>query len=196
MVALTDGRQVLADDNYLRESIMVPAAKIVAGYQPIMPTFQGMLGEEQVLQLIAYIKSLGPAGTATGAAPPAAGPPASAPPAPPGSQAQAGGAPANAVQAGERLFTQVLACAACHQAGQSVLGPALRGVPGSMVDLADGTRVRADDAYLRESILNPTAKVVRGFQPVMPPFQGRVTEEQLAQLVAYLKSLAPAGAAP
>jgi cytochrome c oxidase subunit 2 len=188
MVALTDGRQVLADDNYLRESIMVPAAKIVAGYQPIMPTFQGTLGEEQVLQLIAYIKSLGPAGTATGAAPPAA--PAAAAPGP-----QAGGAPANAVQAGERLFTQVLGCSACHQPTQSVLGPSLRGVPGSMVELADGRRVLADDAYLRESILNPMAKVVRGFQPVMPPFQGRVNDEQLAQLVAYLKSLAPPGAA-
>jgi cytochrome c oxidase subunit 2 len=199
-VELTGGRRVVADDNYLRESIMVPAAKIVAGYQPIMPTFQGTLGEEQVLQLIAYIKSLGPAGTATGAAPPAAAPPAA-----PAPQAQAGsasapagrtgGAPANAVQAGEQLFTQVLGCSACHLPTQSVLGPVLRGVPGSMVELADGKRVLADDAYLRESILNPMAKVVRGFQPVMPPFQGRVNDEQLRQLIAYLKSLAPAGAA-
>ena len=64
-----------------------------------------------------------------------------------------------------------------------------------MVELADGKRVLADDAYLRESILNPMAKVVRGFQPVMPPFQGRVNDAQLGQLLAYLKSLAPAGAA-
>ena len=53
-----------------------------------------------------------------------------------------------------------------------------------------------DDAYLRESILMPTAKVVRGFQPIMPPFQGLVTEEQLLQLIAYVKSLGAQGPTP
>ena len=47
----------------------------------------------------------------------------------------------------------------------------------------------ADDNYVRESILNPTAKVVAGFDPVMPTFQGQVTEEQLTQLIAYVRSL-------
>ncbi len=63
-VALESGRSVLADDGYLRESIMNPQAKIVTGYQPIMPTFQGQLSEEEVLQLIAYVKTLktGPTG--------------------------------------------------------------------------------------------------------------------------------------
>jgi cytochrome c oxidase subunit 2 len=192
-VDLADGRRVLADDNYLRESIMVPAAKVVQGYQPIMPTFQGTLGEEQVQQLIAYIKTLGPAGTAAGAASSAAAAPAA--PAPPAATpAGPTSALSGAAKAGEALFTGVFACSACHQAGQSVLGPNLAGVPGSMVDLADGQRVLADDAYLRESILNPTAKIVRGFQPLMPPFQGRVSDAQLAQLLAYIKSLAPAGA--
>ena len=57
-VKLTGGRQVIADDNYLRESIMNSQAKVVDGYQPIMPTFQGMVSEENLLQLIAYIKTL------------------------------------------------------------------------------------------------------------------------------------------
>jgi cytochrome c oxidase subunit 2 len=57
-VQLMDGRRVVADENYLRESIMNPQAKIVLGYQPIMPTFQGTVSEENLLQLIAYIKSL------------------------------------------------------------------------------------------------------------------------------------------
>jgi len=52
------GQTVMADDAYIRESIFDPSAKIVGGYPPIMPTFQGQLGEEQVLQLTAYIKSL------------------------------------------------------------------------------------------------------------------------------------------
>ena len=52
----------------------------------------------------------------------------------------------------------------------------------------------ADEAYVRESILNPAAKVVKGFQPVMPTFQGLVTEEQLLQLIAYVRSLSQPGA--
>ena len=58
--------------------------------------------------------------------------------------------------------------------------------------LQDGSEVTADDAYIRESILTPTAKVVAGFQPVMPTFQGQVDEEQILQLIQYIKSLKPA----
>jgi cytochrome c oxidase subunit II len=54
---------VLADEDYLRESIVKPDAKIVAGYQPIMPTFQGQLSEEELIELIAFIKGLGPGQT-------------------------------------------------------------------------------------------------------------------------------------
>ena len=61
---LTDGRKVVADENYLRESIMNSQAKVVQGYQPIMPAFQGMVSEENLLQLIAYIKTLKPAAPA------------------------------------------------------------------------------------------------------------------------------------
>ena len=60
-VTLTDGRVVVADENYLRESIMNSQAKIVQGYQGIMPTFQGQVTEENLMQLIAYIKTLKPA---------------------------------------------------------------------------------------------------------------------------------------
>jgi cytochrome c oxidase subunit 2 len=55
--------------------------------------------------------------------------------------------------------------------------------------LADGSTVTADDAYIRESILNPQAKIVAGYQPLMPSFQGQLTEEQLIDLTAYIKSL-------
>jgi len=57
-VALRDGRSVLADEDYLRESIVAPAAKVVAGWEPIMPTFQGQVSAEEINQLIAFIKSL------------------------------------------------------------------------------------------------------------------------------------------
>jgi len=96
---------------------------------------------------------------------------------------------------GEGLFGQ-LGCATCHQAG-SVLGPQLAGLPGTSVTLQDGSSIKADDDYLRESILNPQAKLVKGFAPVMPTFKGQVSEEQLLALIAYIKSLgSSAGGAP
>jgi cytochrome c oxidase subunit 2 len=58
-VLLEDGRTVTADENYIRESILQPAAKIVNGYKPIMPTFQGQISDEQLNALVAYVKSLG-----------------------------------------------------------------------------------------------------------------------------------------
>ena len=80
---MQDGRVVIADNAYLRESILDPRAKIVAGYGPIMPSFQGQLSEEQVFDLLAYIKSLGTAasipGNTSGSATPAATPPVAAP---------------------------------------------------------------------------------------------------------------------
>jgi len=100
-----------------------------------------------------------------------------------------GGVPGQTLaQAGERLFTE-RACVTCHLESGQGPGPSLVGVPGSTVKLADGSSVVADDTYLRESILNPFAKLVQGYPPVMPPFQGQLSEEQLMQLLAYIKSL-------
>ena len=93
---------------------------------------------------------------------------------------------------GERLFA-ALACDTCHRTGARARGPDLTGVYGSRVELADGSTVVADEGYLRESILTPTAKVVRGFQPLMPTFQGQVTEDQLLQLIQHIKSLRSEG---
>lgn len=107
----------------------------------------------------------------------------------------AGGAGATPVAGGEKLFAD-LACNTCHKADTSGRGPVLNGVPGSQVRLADGSAVLADDNYLRESIMNPQAKIVAGFQPLMPTFQGLVSEEGLLQLIAYIKSLPAASGAP
>lgn len=96
-----------------------------------------------------------------------------------------------AVENGERLFTD-LACVTCHKADTTGRGPVLAGVFGSQVRLMDGREVVADENYLRESIMNPQAKVVLGYQPIMPTFQGTVSEENLMQLIAYIKTLKPA----
>jgi cytochrome c oxidase subunit 2 len=93
-----------------------------------------------------------------------------------------------AVENGERLFTD-LACITCHKTDTTGRGPVLAGVFGSTVELMDGRQVVVDENYLRESIMNPQAKVVRGYQPIMPTFQGTVSEENLMQLIAYIKTL-------
>jgi cytochrome c oxidase subunit 2 len=98
-------------------------------------------------------------------------------------------------QRGEKLFTQ-FACVTCHRADSLGRGPLLNGLFGHTVALANGNTITADAAYVRESILNPTAKVVAGFVPIMPTFQGQVSEEQLLALTEYIKSLPPAQQAP
>ena len=95
---------------------------------------------------------------------------------------------------GAQLFVQY-ACDTCHKPGPGGRGPILDGLYGTEVALADGGTVRVDDAYLRESILMPTAKIVKGYEPIMPAFQGQVSEEALQQLISYIKNLPPADAA-
>lgn len=93
---------------------------------------------------------------------------------------------------GEKIFAE-LGCATCHRTDTQGRGPNLIGVYGKPVLLEDGRTVTADENYVRESILDPGAKVVQGFKPVMPTFQGLVSEEQLNALIAYVKSLSNAG---
>jgi len=90
--------------------------------------------------------------------------------------------------AGAKLF-QDLACNTCHRPDAQGRGPVLEGLFGKTVQLQSGETMTVDEAYVRESILNPAAKVAAGFQPIMPTFQGLVTEEQLLELIEYVKSL-------
>ncbi len=91
-------------------------------------------------------------------------------------------------EAGQQLFSD-LACNTCHRPDLKGRGPVLEGLFGSTVALQSGEKVVADEAYIRESILNPAAKITAGYQPIMPTFQGQVSEEQLLALVEYVKSL-------
>jgi len=91
--------------------------------------------------------------------------------------------------AGQQLF-QTLGCVSCHGAtGEGGRGPALNGLFGRETPLVGGQKITADEAYIRESILNPQAQLVDGFGPIMPTFQGQISEDQLVQLLAYIKSL-------
>ncbi|MHB8652671.1 MAG: cytochrome c oxidase subunit II [Terriglobia bacterium] len=88
-------------------------------------------------------------------------------------------------QSGAQLY-QKLACITCHGTGRA---PAFNGIYGKPVKLTTGQTVTADEAYIRESIIEPSAKIVDGYNPIMPTFKGQVSEEELLQLIAFIKSL-------
>ena len=96
---------------------------------------------------------------------------------------------------GDKLFHD-LACANCHHPDGAGRGPSLEGIFGKVVDLEGGAKVAVDDDYLRESILSPQARIVKGYKPIMPTFQGLVTEDQLLQLIEYIKSTGKKSAPP
>ena len=89
---------------------------------------------------------------------------------------------------GAALFVS-LGCAGCHNGSTAVRAPSLAGLYGKEVHLNDGRVVRADEAYLRDSILQPRRDVVAGFEPLMPSFAGLVGEDELQRLIAYIRSL-------
>jgi cytochrome c oxidase subunit 2 len=99
------------------------------------------------------------------------------------------------VEEGKDLFMNKLGCASCHAGGPARRGAKHENVFNTDVKLVGGGTVKADENYIRNSILNPASQVVEGFQPIMPTFKGQVTEEQLNSLVAYIKSLSPNAAA-
>ncbi len=81
-------------------------------------------------------------------------------------------------------------CLSCHSLdGTAKIGPTLKGVFGRRVTLSDGKTVVANEDYLRESLLNPGAKVVKGFPPIMPTFQGVLKEDEITAVIAYLKTV-------
>lgn len=106
-----------------------------------------------------------------------------------------GGAMGSLASTGQALFQQ-LSCNTCHREDTQGRGPNLEGLFGKKVLIESGQSVTADENYIRESVLNPGAKIVSGFKPIMPAFQGLVSEEQMNALVAYVKSLTPSPSGP
>lgn len=168
-VHFADGTSVTADEEYLRESILDPNARLVKGYPAVMPTFKGTLSTEDVTAIVAYLKSLSGGEEAEKEKTEESG--------------------ASTAQRGEKLV-ESLGCLGCHSSdGSPRVGPSFKGLYGRSVELADGGKVTADEAYIRESITHPKAQVVKGFPDVMPEFGGKVSEEDLSAIVSYIKTL-------
>ncbi|MEK7849115.1 MAG: cytochrome c [Chloroflexota bacterium] len=139
-----------------------------------------------VLSLAVVLAACGGGATPTPKTTPTPSPAATPRPAPATPPAPAAPAPAG----GKELFTG-LGCLGCHKINGAggAIGPSLKGVAGAQVELANGQKVTANDAYIEESIKNPNAKVVKGFtQGIMPAFD-RLTLEQMSLLVDFIRSL-------
>ena len=92
-------------------------------------------------------------------------------------------------EAGLKLYS-MLGCQQCHSTtGAAGIGPTWAGLFGSERKMKDGSTIVADENYIRQSILEPQAEIVAGFDPVMPTFQGRIKDDGIAALIAYMKSL-------
>ncbi len=95
----------------------------------------------------------------------------------------------SSVDLGKLYFTQ-FGCNSCHSVdGTAKIGPTLAKKYGTEHELEGGAKVLVDDNYLRESIVNPTAKIAKGFAPVMPSFQGQINDEQMNALIDYIKEI-------
>jgi cytochrome c oxidase subunit 2 len=105
---------------------------------------------------------------------------------------EGGDSGAPAPSAGAAVFA-AQTCDRCHLEDSEARAPRLNGLFGRERAFVDGTTAEADDNYLRESILNPRERVVDGYNPIMPTYQGRVTEQELFELIAYIKALPPTG---
>jgi cytochrome c oxidase subunit 2 len=156
---LADGQTVLVDEAYLKESILNPAAKLVKGFAPIMPAMQ--LTDLQITALSAYIKEKGA-----------------------DDQVQREN---SATLSGPEL-AQSKGCIACHsQDGTKMLGPSWKGIFGAKRQLTSGQNIEVDEAYLKESIFQPNAKIVKGFPPVMPP--PVINEQEAMAIIEFIKTL-------
>jgi len=172
----TDGNEYVADENYIRNSILHPNALIVEGYAPnMMPVFEGQLSDEDINALIAFMRTLD--GTSVAPKPVVA------------KKEEVDLSKLTPAERGKKLYQEKL-CATCHSLdGSKIVGPSFKGLYGTPQKLTDGTSVAADDAYLKESILNPMAKVVEGYPPAMPPYQGQLNDENISDITEFLKTV-------
>jgi cytochrome c oxidase subunit 2 len=151
-------RRITVDEAYLRRSLLEPNADVVKGFQPIMPPFAGVLKEGEIKAIIDYLR--------TGGAAPA--------------------------KRDGRKLAQEKGCLGCHSLdGSRSAGPTFKGLFGARVTVLKGktkTTVTADEGYLRESIRQPAAEVVEGFQPLMPTYP-ELSDDDVTALVEFIEGL-------
>ena len=169
---MEDGTKLVADENYLKTAILNPNSQIVKSYpKNIMPAYEGQLSEREITALITFIKEQDGTQKAVAVTQEVAVDPSTLTP----------------VQRGEAL-AKSQTCTACHSIdGSKLVGPTWKGLYGRQGELATGEKYTADDAYIKDSIKNPNAKIVKDYAPAMPAFN--LTDEQTSDLIEYMKTL-------
>lgn len=177
--AFTDGVKYVADDNYIRESILDPKKHVVAGYDvpSLMPSFQGLIGNEEISALIAFMRTLDGNQPVSDA--------------PQFSFAKAAGANLSPAERGKAIYNSQ-ACIGCHSLdGSKVVGPTFKGLYERKEKVVGGAEIVADEAYLKESIINPNEKIVEGFAPNQMPgtYGTQLSEGDIADVIEFIKSV-------
>lgn len=172
---LADGAAVTVDEEYIRESIVDPGANLVKGYPNVMPTFKTSLTADDIGDIVAYLKTLSEEKEEEGEE----------------EEAERSDAAGEIPSPGRgKALVEKYGCLGCHSVDGSVkVGPSFRELYGREVSLTGGGKVTADEKYIRESVYHPKKKVVEGFPDVMPGFEGTISEEDLAAVVAYIRTL-------
>lgn len=165
---LADGTSVQVDEAYLKAAILDPKARRVQGYPPVMVAYT--LNDDELGALVALIKSLGTERQGD----------------------ELSGAGEDLAAQGQQL-AKSFGCVACHSVdGSKGIGPSWQGLYGKTETLEDGTRIKVDEDYIKESVLKPNAKIVKGYAPIMPTFTP--SDKELSALIAFIKSKANADA--
>ena len=173
---LESGEKVRVDENYIKSSIINPNAQVVKGYLPAMPSFAGQLSDDEIHGMIEFIKTID--GKTKVEMPVAVA-----------KKDDAADANLSPVDRGKKIYNTRL-CVTCHTLdGAKLVGPSFKGLYGHKGKLADGSTYEANDEYIKESILKPQAKVVEGYPPSMPPFEGQLNDKDIADVIEFMKTL-------
>lgn len=173
-----DGSKVEADENYIKTSILYPQQQIVKGYELVaMPSYKGQLTDEEIGGLIAYIRTL------DGSQPVEEEKEEEA------TDAADQLAAMKPVERGEWIYQNKL-CITCHSLdGSKLIGPSFKGLWMKEGEMQDGSKYVADAEYIKNSILYPTKEIVKGYQGVMPSYQGQLNDDDINGVIEYLKTL-------
>jgi cytochrome c oxidase subunit 2 len=185
---LSDGTKVVVDENYLKDSILLPAKQIVQGFPNAMTPFQGILSNDDVSALIAFLKNLDQYANEANA-------PAKSNlfhlPDDDGGAAAAANANLSPEERGKKAYTEKT-CNTCHSIdGSRLVGPSFKGLLGRAEKLADGSTVTVDEDFIVRSIKDPNSQITEGYPPAMPNLYsgGLVNDEDIKDLIAFIKTL-------
>lgn len=171
----TNGETAVADENYIRNSILNPNSQIVESYSPnLMPAYEGQISDEEILAISTYIKSLTGEATSENKNVEET------------AEAKEAAKNLSPAERGKALFASK-ACSGCHSLdGSKLVGPSFKGLYGREGEHNEGTYT-ANDEYLKESILKPNAKIVKGYAPAMPAMP--LSDDEVSDLIEYIKTV-------